>query len=123
MIGSILFSYSSLIALPSWFAEKASFVDVGPVIKHGLTWSSIVYALIGIFGAWAYKFADNQNLLQTINKQQQGPVLLKLTIYLFPLIVNVPSIPIFAIVSRYNLLESNLCSSSWCTFVDSNSDT
>ena len=68
-------------------------------------------------GGWAFQFKNNgQDLLDLINETATEShvkwfkILSKITVYLYPNVTQLSSIPIFSIIIRYNLLENKICS-------------
>ena len=75
---------------------------------------------MGFFGAWGATYIGNQDILDVlINLKLENESLqtaLRVSVYLFPTITLLSSIPIYSIVIRYNLLENKQCNVHWANW-------
>lgn len=71
-----------------------------------------LYIIIGLTGAASFKIDTSSDLLATLAAADQNKILITMVNILFPISVLVTSVPVFAIVIRYNLVRGNLCSNS-----------
>jgi len=123
--------------VPSWINEKKPEVRVNTSLWSSTTICIIVYALIGIPGAYVFSnflqgpvsgtcpeqvymqsigkdFNCPNDLMQLLTQSQTAPwqdsgvgtAILKTSVYLFPIVAVVSSIPVFSIVIKYNLVEN-----------------
>lgn len=70
----------------------------------------IFYLIVGLLGAASFKLNASSDILATLSATNQNTVLVIIVNILFPVAVLVTSVPVFAIVIRYNLVRGNLCS-------------
>lgn len=133
VVGNILFNFGFVTTVPSWINEKKDGVPVNRSLWWATTLCVIIYLVIGLPGA--YVFADYlqgpvtatcpanvensgfncPNDLMQLYTQSQTAVwtdssfltfVLKSSVYLFPIVAVVSSIPVFSIVIKYNLQEN-----------------
>jgi amino acid permease len=110
VLGIVVFNYTFITCLPSWINEKAPEVNITRSIVYSLTGATAVFIVLGVMGALAYApfFNTDADVLDKLN--QSGNSLIRVTYFLFPIVVNLTSIPIFSIVIKYNLLSNHICS-------------
>lgn len=103
VVGILLFNFAFIVTVPSWINEKKANVSVINTLVLSLTFIVIIFTVVGIFGAFSYDhyFDTNSNLFSKLD--EKGGTLGKATVYAFPIIQNVTSIPVFSIIIRYNL--------------------
>jgi hypothetical protein len=63
-------------------------------------------------GAASFEVAASSDILATLSASNQNKVLITLVNTLFPIAVLITSVPVFAIVIRYNLVRGDFCSNS-----------
>ena len=63
-------------------------------------------------GAASFRIEGSTDILATLSTSNQNKVLIIIVNILFPIAVLVTSIPVFAIVIRYNLVRGDFCSNS-----------
>lgn len=63
-------------------------------------------------GAASFKIAGSSDILATLSASNQNKVLITIVNIAFPIAVLVTSVPVFAIVIRYNLVRGGFCSNS-----------
>lgn len=109
--GTIMLSMAFTFVIPSWVNIKKK--DVG--IEKSLWWSGIItllmYLVIGIVPALCYPKdpTTGGNILITLSQFGIPLSLTKATVYLFPIIMLLPSIPVSCIVSYDNIAQSDIC--------------
>lgn len=155
VLGTVLFNFGFVTTVPSWINEKRSDVSVNKTVWFSSFCCNIVFFAIGISGCMAfgpylagvasnncYGFADPSKCSQSIlgiltNAAAVNPLpahwvgsgflhsLVQLSVYLFPPVAILSSIPVFSIVIKYRpnsvglLLLSfppcpmNICVSLW----------
>lgn len=134
VIGNILFNFGFVTTVPSWINEKEEKVKVNKSLWLSTSLCIIIYLLIGLPGA--YVFSDKlqgtvtntcyrnvldsgyncrNDLMQVLTTTGHpwassgvASFFLKLTVYLFPIVAIVSSIPVFSIVIKYNLVENGV---------------
>ena len=119
-----MFTYAFIVTVPSWVNEKKPAVSVKKVMWTSALTCSLLQLAFGLLGAWAFDLvgpkatctkSDCQNILLIFDHPDM-PVITRYSSYLFMLTTLVPGIPVLAIVVRYNLQSSGLCSRIGATF-------
>lgn len=72
----------------------------------------VLYLIVGLMGAASFHISDSSDILATLSASNQNRVLITIVNILFPIAVLVTSVPVFAIVIRYNLVRGDFCSNS-----------
>jgi hypothetical protein len=108
MLGVILFNFGLVMAVPSWLAEKEDHVSVGKVVYGSTTVAVFLYVAVGLLGALSIPNV-NANALEPMTSGAFGkPLRIGGSIFAF-FIIGL-DIPLFAVLTRYNLVNSGLCS-------------
>jgi hypothetical protein len=108
MLGVILFNFGLVMAVPSWLAEKKEGVSVGKVVYGSTTVAVFLYVAVGLLGALSIPNV-NANALESMTSGAFGnPLRVGASIFAF-FIIGL-DIPLFAVLTRYNLVNSGLCS-------------
>lgn len=113
VLGLVVFNYTFVTCLPSWVNEKSNETKIAPPVYISLFFATLMFIFIGLFGALAYDpilFSDGNNILERL--YQSTNKVARVSYYLFPLVADLTSIPVFSIVIRYNLLANHLCGKS-----------
>ncbi|CAE7771548.1 SPAC1F5.02, partial [Symbiodinium microadriaticum] len=112
LVGTVLFNFAFMSALPSWLNEKRPGVPVARSFGYVVA----VYTALGVLGGMALPPLSNsgQNLFSKLN--ESGSVVAQSSVALYPILQNFTSIPVLAIFIRYNLQASGL-SRGLATFV------
>lgn len=117
VLGTIMFNFVMAITVPSWCSEKASNVSVKPSLIASTTIASVVFFFVGIIGALAFVYTGDNNLLTMLQSHCDGCFILsRISGYFIPAAIFVTSIPVYAIIVRYNLIDNNLCNKYWAFF-------
>jgi len=79
---------------------------------------TLIFVTVGLLGGWAFQYPPNTDILNVLisNQNKTGnvmQVIVSISVYLFPIVVLLSSIPIYSIIIRYNLLQSGLCGKFW----------
>jgi len=135
VLGAILFNFGFVTTVPSWVNEKHPRVSVNKSIWFSTYLCILVFFVIGLSGALSFpgvlqgpstntcqrqvtdpSFNCPNDLLQLLSQDQTAPAawknnpaaffILKGSVYLFPIVAVVSSIPIFSIVIKYNMIEN-----------------
>ncbi|CAL1134958.1 unnamed protein product [Cladocopium goreaui] len=116
LIGTVLFNFAFTSALPSWVNEKKSDVPVGVTFWTTMSFVVVLYSLVGIIGGMAYSpfYDTNENLFSKLNAS--GSRIGQITVAAYPMLQNVTSIPVLAILIRCNLIQGGVPSSA-ATFI------
>ena len=108
MLGVIMFNFGLVMAIPSWLAEKKENVSVGNVVYGSTGISLFLYIAVGLLGALSIPNV-NPNALEPMTSGAFGkPLRIGASIFAF-FIIGL-DIPLFAVLTRYNLVNSGLCS-------------
>lgn len=108
MLGVILFNFGLVMAIPSWLAEKKETVSVSRVVYGSTAVSLVLYVAVGLLGALSIPNV-NVNALDPMTSGAFGtPLRIGASIFAF-FIIGL-DIPLFAVLTRYNLVNSGLCS-------------
>lgn len=119
VLGTVIFNYAYVTTIPSWVNEKKPHVSVNKSMWGAAVLSTVLFSVVGIIGAWAYKFKASQDVLSKINDDQNVVpnswllIASQVTVYAFPMVALLSGIPIFSIIVRYNLVENNICKKFW----------
>ena len=109
-VGIILFNFAFIVTIPSWYNEKSDSVSVIKSLLYSIIFVAILFVVIGVLGAMSFEYSDlsgdNQSLFTVID--DFGGTIGKISVYLYPIIQNITSIPVFCIIIRYNLQNSGL---------------
>eukprot|EP01090_Pellita_catalonica_P020475 TRINITY_DN7337_c0_g1_i1.p1 TRINITY_DN7337_c0_g1~~TRINITY_DN7337_c0_g1_i1.p1 ORF type:complete len:189 (-),score=25.49 TRINITY_DN7337_c0_g1_i1:5-499(-) len=67
--------------------------------------------MTGVLAGMAFHFPPDDDILSVINDASPHSfrIVAEISVYAFPVVVLLTSIPVFSIIIRYNLLESGLC--------------
>ncbi|CAJ1374332.1 unnamed protein product [Effrenium voratum] len=116
LIGTVLFNFAFTSTLPSWVNEKKQDVSVGTTFWTTMGFVVVLYSVVGIVGGMAYPpfYDTNENLFSKLNAG--GSKVGQATVAAYPMLQNVTSIPVLAILIRCNLIQGGL-SSSIATFI------
>jgi hypothetical protein len=105
---------AKITTVPSFINELSRSVSIHKTIAYPILVCVALYLIIGIAGASSFKVEQSSDILATLSAEDQSKVLIILVNILFPISVLVTSVPVFAIVIRYNLVRGNVCSNSEC---------
>lgn len=108
MLGVILFNFGLVMAIPAWLAEKKETVSVGKVVYGSTALSVLLYIGVGLLGALAIPNV-NANMLAPMTTGAYGPYL-QVGASVFAFFIIGLDIPLFSVLTRYNLVNSGLCS-------------
>lgn len=108
MLGVIIFNFGLVMAIPSWLAEKKENVSVTRVVYGSTTISLVLYVVIGLLGALAIPNIS-PNALEPMTSGAFGTPL-RIGASFFAFVIIGLDIPLFAVLTRYNLVNSGLCS-------------
>jgi len=134
VLGVILFNFGFVTAVPSWINEKRPHVSTNKALWLSTTICIIVFFCVGlpaaigfsdvlqgpVSGTCARQTTDQSfncanDVLQVITDSPLTPAawqsgvgrfVLKASVFLFPIVAVVSSIPIFSIVIKYNMIEN-----------------
>jgi amino acid permease len=96
--------------VPSFIDELSRSVSIHKSITYPILVCVALYLIIGLTGAASFQISSSSDILAILSASDQNKVLIMIVNILFPIAVLVTSVPVFAIVIRYNLVRGNLCS-------------
>jgi hypothetical protein len=108
LLGVILFNFGLVMAIPAWLGEKKQHISVGTVVYKSTGLSLILYIVVGLLGALAIPNV-NANMLEPMVSGAFG-LPLRMGASLFAFFIIGLDIPLFSVLTRYNLVNSGLCS-------------
>lgn len=101
-----------ITTVPSFVNELSRHVSIHKTIAYPILICVAVYLIVGLMGASSFQVAEQSDILATLSASHQNRVWIMIVNILFPIAVLVTSVPVFAIVIRYNLVRGDLCSNS-----------
>lgn len=108
----VLILILQITTIPSFVNELSRKVSIHRVILYAITICVAMYVIVGITGAASFQISPTSDILATLAAAKHNKALIVLVNLLFPMAVLVTSVPVFAIVMRYNLVRGNMCSES-----------
>ncbi|KUJ07081.1 uncharacterized protein LY89DRAFT_789882 [Mollisia scopiformis] len=102
-----------ITTVPSFINELSRRVSIRRSIAYPIVICVALYIIIGLTGAASFQIDPSSDLLATLSAAKKHNILIIIVNILFPISVLVTSVPVFAIVIRYNLVRGNLCSNRW----------
>ncbi|KXS21486.1 hypothetical protein M427DRAFT_118554 [Gonapodya prolifera JEL478] len=129
VVGTILFNLAFVTTVPSWVNVRSPRVDIPSTLWWSSIYSSVLYVILGVLGAATLPLSFDGNLLSAINAFvaaadvsvhfRRWLYVARATVYAFPLVTLVTSIPIFIIIVHENLVQNNVCGKRLATFLSS----
>ena len=119
VLGVSLFNFAFLSSVPSWVNEKRDDVSIPKTLWTVLPLSVVMFVVMGWLGGAAFVWTANSNetLLDKVKDVTTAGKLGEVTFYLFPIIVNLTSIPVLSIFQRYNLVKEGVCGLRMANFL------
>lgn len=135
VLGTILFNFGFVTTVPSWVNEKRPHVSVNRSLWSSTALCNVVFLAVGLAGAIAFpdilqgpvtntcarnvqdpNFNCPNDIMQALTEAQTAPTswrtsptanfVLQVSVYLFPVVAVLSSIPVFSIVIKYNVIEN-----------------
>ena len=135
VVGTVLFNFGFVTTVPSWVNEKRPSVSVNRSLWLATLCCVAVFFAVGLSGAAAFSDALEGQATNTCARRVRDPsfrcadglmqifssgellparwhgssaatFLLRSSVYLFPIVAVVSSIPVFSIVIKYNMIEN-----------------
>ena len=107
MLGVIMFNFALVLAIPAWVHEKKSNVSTVKAVVYSTTIATTLYIGVGLLAALSISHV-NVNLLTPMVSGAYGyGVQIAASIFAF-FIIGL-DIPLFCVLTRYNLTHSGLC--------------
>ncbi|SOV16588.1 amino acid transporter, putative [Plasmodium sp. gorilla clade G2] len=110
LISSYISSYSTVTVIPCWANEMKSDVKVIKTVWLCNLFCCIIYYIFGYVLCTAYPNINNDNILNDILQTPFLNIYMKISIYIFDILTIAPGIYVYCIATRYNLINSNICS-------------
>ena len=115
LAGIVLFNFAFSLTVPSWLIEKKSEVNASKVIGYNVAISTTLYIAFGLAGALAFKECGS-NILVLLASGEVS-VSTNLSAALFSIFMLGSGVPIFCIIIKSTLYNSQTCSAQWSVFV------
>ncbi|SCN58946.1 amino acid transporter, putative [Plasmodium chabaudi chabaudi] len=110
LLSSYIASYSAITVIPCWANEMKPDVKIIKTVWISNFFCCFIYYIFGYVLYTAYPHINNENILYGILKNPSVNTSMKVSIYLFDLLTIAPGIYVYCIATRYNLVNSNICS-------------
>ncbi|KOB88695.1 hypothetical protein PFDG_03323 [Plasmodium falciparum Dd2] len=110
LISSYISSYSTITVIPCWANEMKSDVKIIKTVWLCNIFCCIIYYIFGYVLCTAYPNINNDNILNDILQTPFLNIYMKISIYIFDILTIAPGIYVYCIATRYNLINSNICS-------------
>ena len=119
VLGVSLFNFAFLTSVPSWINEKRDDVSIPKTLWTVLSLSVVMFTVMGWLGGTAFVWTagSSETLLDKVKDVTTAGKLGEVTFYMFPIIVNLTSIPVLSIFQRYNLVKEGVCSLRMANFL------
>jgi hypothetical protein len=114
-VGTTVFNYAYIVTVPSWINEKSPGISINKSIWSALLPAIVTFTLLGWIGALAINTTSTTDLLASLSTPETSTIA-QIATYLFPWAALVSGIPIYSIIIRYNLIENNICTTTWANF-------
>ncbi|CAG8533432.1 15197_t:CDS:2 [Acaulospora colombiana] len=108
VVGGVLFNYAFITSVPSVVSELKRDVSIKRLIWTVVLITTTFYLSLGILGAASYQIETSTSIIAIIRKVELQNGIAEVATYMFPFLL-LFSIPVYAIVLRYNLMRSGLC--------------
>jgi hypothetical protein len=108
VLPTVLFNYGFVATTPSWLNEKSPKTKVTPTLIMAVAIATALYLLLGFFAAFSLNFQSGQDLLSVIADGNVPGMwrVSQICTYIFPIANLMSSIPVFAVIVRYNLVNT-----------------
>lgn len=121
LVGFVISNFAFITTVPSFINELSRHVSIHKTIAYPILVCVVLYIVIGLTGAASFQINSSSDILATLSSSHQSKALITIVNILFPIAVLVTSIPVFAIVIRYNLVRGDFCSNGyaivWASFL------
>lgn len=108
MLGVIMFNFALVLAIPAWLHEKKESVSVVSTVVYSTAISTALYIGVGALGALTISHV-NVNLLTPMVSGAYGEGV-QIAASVFAFFIIGLDIPLFSVLTRYNLTHSGMCS-------------
>ena len=116
VLGTIVFNWTMIVSVPSWVNEKRPSVSIVRSFWVCSCFSICLFVALGVLGAMAFDPWDpSLTILDEV--YSVGSKLAVISYYLFPVCVNLTSIPAISVMQKYNLVNSGFCSVRTANFL------
>jgi amino acid permease len=107
MLGVVLFNFALVLAIPAWLHEKQSHVNVHTVVGGSTALATVLYIGVGVTAAMAIPHC-NVNMIEPMIGGAFGEKM-AFAGSLFSFFIIGLDIPLFSVLTRYNLTHSGMC--------------
>ena len=108
MLGVIVFNYGLVLAMPALLSQKKTNVNTTRLVYSSVVVTTLLYVLVGALGGMALSNV-NINMLKPMVSGAYGEPL-QWAGWIFAFFIIGLDVPLFAVLTRYNLTSSGLCS-------------
>jgi hypothetical protein len=109
VLSTVIFNYGFVATVPSWLNEKGPRVNVVSANVVAVVFATFLYMVLGVFGGLGLPLGS-PDVQSAIEGSHSAWTVSKVATYIFPIANLMSSIPVFAILIRYNLMNSGICS-------------
>jgi amino acid permease len=111
MLGVILFNFALVLAVPAWLHEKKDDVSVNKVVVGSTVIATSLYIFVGALGACSISHVNVNMLAPMVSGAYGEGIQIAGSVFAF-FIIGL-DIPLFCVLTRYNLTHSGLCTERW----------
>jgi hypothetical protein len=108
MLGEIMFNFGLVLAIPAWLNEKKPNVSVVKTVVYSTAIATVLYIGVGALAALTISHVHVNLLTPMVSGAYGEGVQIAASIFAF-FIIGL-DIPLFSVLTRYNLTHSGLCS-------------
>lgn len=108
---TVVYNYGFVATVPSWLNEKKPSVSVVNTMLSSVVFSTLIYIVLGVTGGMGVLFpsGSTETLLALLdNGGDQYWLISRIATFLFPICCLMTSIPVFAVIIRYNLVNTGI---------------
>ncbi|RKO94893.1 hypothetical protein CXG81DRAFT_9648, partial [Caulochytrium protostelioides] len=117
VLGVIMLNFASISTVPAWVNARAPHASIHATIGGSVVLCFATYLLIGLIPALAFAFPPGTTVLSVLASDPTC----RAVGYVFALVVLMASVPVFMLIARDNLLETDAVASTaratWLTHV------
>lgn len=114
LAGIVLFNYAYIITVPSWLNEKKPDVSVNRIIWGTSTLASLIYIGFGLVGAMSFDHISSNALVMLASSKVH--YVTRICAALFGITIIGSGVPVFCVIIKNTLINSNVCSPNWAFF-------
>jgi hypothetical protein len=108
MLGVIVFNYGLVLAMPALLSQKKPNVSTTRLVNSSVVVTTLLYVLVGALGGMSMSNVNINMLKPMVSGAYGAP--LQWAGWFFAFFIIGLDVPLFAVLTRYNLTSSGLCS-------------